>query len=73
MVGNSGKGPKKQDRPGTATDRVAELICAGIAGINIEELVEKTGYSKTKLYGIVHQLKKLGKIKNRSHGVYMKA
>jgi uncharacterized Zn finger protein len=57
----------------TATGQVVELIVANKAGITIEKLVEKTGYSKTKLYNIVHRLKQQGKIKNTSHGVYVKA
>ncbi|MBU4260276.1 MAG: hypothetical protein KKC76_00155 [Proteobacteria bacterium] len=57
----------------TATGQVVELIVANKAGITIEKLVEKTGYSKTKLYNIVHRLKQQGKIKNTSHGVYAKA
>ncbi|MEA2085369.1 MAG: hypothetical protein U9O82_14240 [Thermodesulfobacteriota bacterium] len=57
----------------TATGLVAELIVADKTGVTIEKLVEKTGYSKTKLYGIVHRLKQQGKIKNKSHGVYVKA
>lgn len=66
------KGRKKQSPRGSATAHVAELITASATGINIEKLAEKTGYAKTKLYAIVHQLKKQGKITNRSHGVYVK-
>jgi uncharacterized Zn finger protein len=69
---NSPKGRKKASPQGTATAHVAELIAAGTTGINIEKLAEKTGYTKTKLYAIVHQLKKQGKITNKSHGVYVK-
>ena len=68
---NPSKERKKQRSPKTATDLVAELIVASKIGINIEKLVEKTGYTKTKLYGIVHRLKQQGKIKNKSHGVYV--
>lgn len=57
----------------TATSLVAELIAAQETGIGVEKLVEKTGYTKTKLYGIVHRLKQQGKIKNKSQGVYEKA
>lgn len=65
---------KKSPPPAkTATGRVAAFIVAASAGIAIAELVEKTGYPKTKLYGIVHRLKQEGVIKNLSHGVYGKA
>lgn len=56
----------------TAAGLVAALIVAASAGIAIAELAEKTGYPKTKLYGIVHRLKQEGVIKNLSHGVYGK-
>jgi uncharacterized Zn finger protein len=69
---NPPKEQKKQISPKSATDLVAELIAASKTGINVEKLVEKTGYTKTKLYGIVHRLKKQGKIKNKSYGVYVK-
>jgi uncharacterized Zn finger protein len=69
--------PERQENPPppakTATSRVAALIVAASVGIAIAELAEKTGYPKTKLYGIVHRLKQEGVIKNLSHGVYGKA
>ncbi len=58
--------------PKTAAGRVAAIISAASAGVTIAELEGKTGYSKTKLYGIVHRLKQGGIIKNLSHGVYSK-
>ncbi|MCK5540581.1 MAG: hypothetical protein KAI69_06595 [Deltaproteobacteria bacterium] len=63
------KSPKTQK---TATGLVAELIISNKNGLTIEKLVEKTGYTKIKLYGIVHRLKQQGKIKNEKHGVYIK-
>jgi len=57
----------------SAADLVAELIITGKTGVTIRELVEKTDYAKSKLYYIVHKLKQQGKIKNKSHGVYIKA
>ncbi|SDP43750.1 SWIM zinc finger family protein [Desulforhopalus singaporensis] len=58
--------------PGNATAHVAEVITARAEGISMSELVEQTAYDKTKLYGIVHRLKKQGKIRSISHGVYGK-
>jgi len=60
-------------RPGTATAHVVEVITASDKGVSMGELVEQTGYDKSKLYGIVHRLKKQGKIRSVSHGVYGKA
>ena len=68
----SQKQKNKQKTPKTATGLVAELIIANKTGITIGELVTKTGYSKIKLYGIVHRLKQQGKIKNKAHGIYVK-
>jgi uncharacterized Zn finger protein len=66
--------PKKIPKsPQTATARVAAIIAAGTSGLTIADLVTKTGYAKSKLYGIVHRLKQEGKIKNASHGVYTSA
>jgi uncharacterized Zn finger protein len=59
--------------PQTATARVAAIIAAGTSGVTIADLVTKTSYPKSKLYGIVHRLKQEGKIKNASHGVYIAA
>jgi len=57
----------------TATDRVAAIITAAAKGITITELAEQTGYEKTKLYGLVHKLKKEGVIHSVSYGVYGQA
>lgn len=59
--------------PQTASARVVTIIAAGTSGVTIADLVTKTGYTKSKLYGIVHRLKQEGKIKNVSHGVYISA
>jgi len=56
--------------PQSATARVAAIIVAESSGVTIADLVTKTGYPKSKLYGIVHRLKKERKIINVSHGVY---
>lgn len=59
--------------PKTATGLVAALVAAAPSGVGLAELVKQTGFPKTKLYGIVHRLKQLGRIKNLSTGVYVKA
>ena len=59
--------------PQTATARVASIIAAGASGVTSADLATKTGYPKSKLYGIVHRLKQEGKIKNAAHGVYISA
>jgi uncharacterized Zn finger protein len=63
---------KTPQLPKTAAGHVAAIITAASAGVTIAELVDQTGYPKTKLYGIVYRLKQGGTIKNLSHGVYVK-
>ena len=63
----------KQKPPGNAVGFVAKFIAANKKGITIGQLVEKTGFPKSKLYGIVHRLKQQDEIKNKSRGVYVKA
>jgi uncharacterized Zn finger protein len=72
-AGSTKKVPKKHKSSKTAIGFVAELITARKTGINVEKLVEKTGYTKTKIYGIVHRLKQQGIITNKSSGLYIKA
>ncbi len=72
-AGNLKNSGGKQSGKGTATSRVAELIAASVTGISIDKLFEETGYTKTKLYGIVHQLKKQGRVRSKSRGVYIKS
>ncbi len=57
----------------TATSLVAELIITGRTGVNIDFLAAQTGFSRSKLYGIVHRLKQQGRIRNKAQGVYIKA
>lgn len=70
---NPSKDRKAPSSSPTATSLVAELIAASQSGIDMEQLVLKSGYTKTKLYGIVHRLKQQGKIKTKSAGVYITA
>lgn len=64
---------QKQRSSKTATALVAELIAASKTGISVDKLAEKTGYTKTKIYGIVHRLKQQGKITSKYPGVYVPA
>lgn len=63
----------RQMTPKTAADQVANLVKNSKNGINIKELKKQTGFSKVKLYNIVHRLKLQGIIANKSHGVYIQA
>jgi regulator of replication initiation timing len=54
----------------TASDTVFELIKHSGNGINYAHIVEVTGYNKKKIANIFFNLKKQGKIKSVSKGVY---
>jgi len=54
-------------------DQVAALVAKYKGGVDADTLAEKTGFAKIKIYGLVQRLKLQGKIKNKAHGVYVKA
>lgn len=54
------------------TDAVLEVIMAAENGIDQDELAEKSGFSKSKVHGIVYRLKKQGKIRSDRKGFYEK-
>lgn len=56
--------------PKTASDTVYELIKNSNNGVNYAKVVENTGYNKKKIANIFFNLKKQGKIKSVSKGVY---
>lgn len=57
----------------TASDTVLELIKNSGNGVNYAHIVESTGYDKKKIANIFFNLKKQGKIKSVSKGVYTAA
>jgi uncharacterized Zn finger protein len=65
-------GKKKSPSPLSAIDQIAALIPAAGNGIGIAELVAQSGYTKGKIYGIVHRLKLAGVIANAAYGRYVK-
>jgi len=59
--------------PGTnATAMVSELIRESPTQVTLDELVQKTGFDKRKLQGILYHLKKQGKIVSAGKGMYKK-
>jgi hypothetical protein len=63
------KAPAKK---ATAADTVLAIINRSKKGVDSATLAEKTGYDKKKIANIVFMLRKLGKIKSVSRGVYTK-
>ncbi|MBW2630568.1 MAG: hypothetical protein JRC90_02195 [Deltaproteobacteria bacterium] len=49
---------------------IAEIIKKSKKGVGIATLRRKSGFDEKKIYSIVHRLKKQGRIKNVSWGVY---
>ncbi len=54
----------------TALNTVYKIIKKSKAGINSTALMEKTGYDRKKVHNRLYKLKKQGKIKNVSKGIY---
>jgi len=67
------KAAAKKPRKETSTDAVLKIIQRSRKGIDTETLEKQTGFDKRKIWGIVHRLKKEGKIKSAGYGLYVKA
>ena len=63
----SGKGAKKI----TAADKVFAIINRSRKGVNMSSIKQKTGYDDKKVQNIIYKLKKQGKIKSETKGVYV--
>ena len=56
----------------TAVDTVFGTIRRSKKGVNISSIKQKTGYDNKKIHNLVYKLKKQGKIKSPTKGVYVK-
>ncbi len=56
----------------TAIVQVAHCINESDTDLSIRDLQERTGFTATKLYGILFRLKQQGKVQSPAHGVYGK-
>ena len=63
----------KKKKTATAADTVLAIVNRSKKGVSTATLAEKTGFDKKKIANIVLKLRKLGKIKSISRGVYTKA
>ena len=61
---------KSKSRGGTAVDIVVRAIGKSRKGVTVAVLKRRTGLTEIKIYGAVQSLKKKGRIKNVSRGVY---
>jgi len=63
---------KKEDKAATASDQVLDIIVRSKKGVGMAVIIEKTGYGQKKVANIIYRLRKQGKIKSVSKGVYVK-
>ena len=57
----------------TAADTVLAIINRSKKGVDSANLAKKTGFDKKKVANIVFKLRKQGRVKSVSKGVYTKA
>ena len=61
---------KKPSRP-TGTDAVLSVIKGNSKGVTTAQIKKKTGFSDTKIRGIVYRLKQQDKIRSKGRGLYV--
>ena len=66
------KAPRKQAAEPTAADTVYKIIARYKKGANMAAIKQKTGFDNKKIHNLVYKLKKQGKIKSETKGVYVK-
>jgi predicted Rossmann fold nucleotide-binding protein DprA/Smf involved in DNA uptake len=64
---------KKAAKQPTAADAVFGIIKRYKKGANMATINQKTGYDNKKINNLVYKLKKQGRIKSETKGVYVKA
>ena len=63
---------KKTAKQPTAVEAVFAIIKRSKKGVNMATIKQKTGYDNKKIHNLVYKLKKQGKIKSPTKGVYVK-
>ena len=66
------KAVAKKEKKMTAPETVMSIIKRSKKEVTIKTLKEKTGFQGQKLYNVLSMLKKQGKVKNPSKGIYVK-
>jgi hypothetical protein len=69
----SRKQSEKKEGKRSATQMVLEIIQGNGKGVDTATLKQKTGFDQRKIWGIINNLKKQGKVKSGEKGVYVKA
>jgi predicted Rossmann fold nucleotide-binding protein DprA/Smf involved in DNA uptake len=63
---------KKAAKQPTAADAVFGIIQRYKKGANMATINQKTGYDNKKIHNLVYKLKKQGKIRSETKGVYVR-
>jgi predicted Rossmann fold nucleotide-binding protein DprA/Smf involved in DNA uptake len=63
---------KKTAKQPAAADTVYKVIARLKNGANMATIKQRTGYDNKKIHNLVYKLKKQGKIKSETKGVYVK-
>jgi predicted Rossmann fold nucleotide-binding protein DprA/Smf involved in DNA uptake len=63
---------KKAAKQPTAADAVFGIIKRYKKGANMATINQKTGYDNKKIHNLVYKLKKQGKIRSETKGVYVR-
>ncbi len=69
----SAKTPGERKKRVTATDTILKIILNSKRGVDTATLKRKTGFEDAKIRVIIYRLKKAGKIKSKSRGLYVEA
>ncbi len=62
---------KRRSKSSSATDAVLQVIRGNKRGVTVALIKQKTGFSDSKIRGIIYRLKKQDKIKRKVRGVYI--
>ena len=72
-IATSEKPAKKTSKQPTAVDAVFGFVKRSKKGVDVATIKQKTGYDNKKIHNLIYKLKKEGKIKSETKGVYVKA
>ncbi|MFO7984952.1 MAG: hypothetical protein R6U38_03745 [Desulfatiglandaceae bacterium] len=64
--------PSDEKHNKNAADAILTVIEASEGNVDVDRLVEETGFERRKIHNTLYRLKKQGKIRNVGKGVYTK-
>ena len=66
----SKKPTKNKASKGSVTGAIMGVIQSSSEGVNTDQIIEKTGFSKSQIWGVIKHAKKEGKVKTVKRGIY---